>query len=57
MSRNYFLDAFKAVTGLTWVQYFNQVRLTNGAHLLSETFLPIAEIAARVAVESICGWV
>ena len=48
MSRNYFLDAFKAVTGLTWVQYFNQVRLTNGAHLLSETSLPIAEIAARV---------
>jgi AraC-like DNA-binding protein len=48
MSRNYFLVAFKAVTGLTWVQYLNQVRLANGAHLLTETRLPIAEIAARV---------
>jgi AraC family transcriptional regulator, transcriptional activator of pobA len=48
MSLNAFLGAFKLVTGLTWVQYLNQVRLANGAHLLRETCLPIAEIADRV---------
>ena len=48
MSRNSFLRAFKAVAGMTWVDYLNHVRLIEGAHLLKETSLPIAEIAARV---------
>jgi AraC-like DNA-binding protein len=48
MSRNSFLRAFKAVAGMTWVDYLNHVRLIEGAHLLKETSLTIAEIAARV---------
>jgi AraC-like DNA-binding protein len=48
MSRNCFLRAFKAVAGMTWVNYLNHVRLIEGARLLKETLLPIAEIAARM---------
>ena len=48
MSRNGFLRAFKTVAGMTWVDYLNHARLVEGARLLKETSLAIAEIAARV---------
>jgi len=48
MSRNSFLRAFKTVAGMTWVDYINHVRLTEGAHLIKETSLTIAEIATKV---------
>jgi AraC-like DNA-binding protein len=48
MSRNCFMKAVKAVAGMTWVDYVNQVRLNNGAQLLRETRLSIAEISTRV---------
>jgi AraC-like DNA-binding protein len=48
MSRNSFLRSFKTVAGMTWVDYLNHVRLTEGAHLIKETNLSIAEIAASV---------
>ena len=48
MSRNSFLRAFKTVAGMTWVDFLNQARLIEGARLLKETNLLIAEIAAKV---------
>jgi AraC-like DNA-binding protein len=48
MSRRRFLDLFKSVADMTWVEYLNEVRLTNAARLVKQTTLPISEIAAQV---------
>jgi len=37
MSRNSFARVFKMVAGMTWVDYLNHVRLTEGARFLKET--------------------
>lgn len=48
MSQPQFMKTFKKVAGMTLVAYVNHVRLANGARLLRETDLTIAEIASSV---------
>jgi AraC-like DNA-binding protein/mannose-6-phosphate isomerase-like protein (cupin superfamily) len=48
MSRRRFLGLFKTMADMTWVEYLNDVRLTNAARLVKQTTLPIADIAAQV---------
>jgi AraC-like DNA-binding protein len=46
MSQPQFMKIFKRVSGTTLVAYLNHVRLSNGARMLKETSLSIAEIAS-----------
>ena len=48
MSEPQLMKTFKKVAGMTLVAYLNHVRLANGARLLKETALSIAEIANEV---------
>lgn len=53
MSYSHFAKSFKQVTGNTFTEYLNITRVNEAEHLLTNTDLPVAEIAIRCGYNSI----
>jgi transcriptional regulator GlxA family with amidase domain len=53
MSRSYFHANFKEVTGRTFVDYLNDLRVENACNLLKNTDLDIATVACRSGFTSV----
>lgn len=47
MSTGYFSKLFKRVTGCNFIEYLTHVRIMNACRLLSETTLPVTDIAVK----------
>lgn len=54
MSQSRFMRFFRHATGTTFVAYLTQVRLVEACRLLTETTLPITEIAGRTGFSDEC---
>lgn len=55
-SRSHFSYLFKAVTGKTYVEYLNEVRIFKAASLLRETDMNVVEISFEVGYNSIANF-
>lgn len=53
VSKSYLCRIFREVTGFTLIEYQNLARIKAAQRLLTETQLPVTEVAARVGFESI----
>jgi len=55
-SRSHFSYLFKAVTGKTYIEYLNEVRILKAAQLLRETDMNVVEISFEVGYNSIANF-
>ena len=55
-SKSYFCYLFKAVTGKTYVEYLNEVRISNACRMLSETDMNIGDISFEVGYKTIANF-
>lgn len=53
ISKFYLSHAFKDVTGFTFVEYLNNVRIREAQRLLTKTSLPVSRIAEKTGFESV----
>ena len=51
LSRHHFIHVFREFTGLSPYAYLTDVRLSEAAHLLGTTELPVADVARRCGYE------
>ncbi|WP_274653492.1 helix-turn-helix domain-containing protein [Paenibacillus humicola] len=53
ISPYYFSRSFKKVTGFTFVEYLNRIRVLEGQRLLKETNKPVTCIAEEIGYDSV----